>query len=256
MPTAQFVKTAVESALLVVTMDRPRANALHAAMVEELHAAIDRAGDADVRGVVLASSSHKVFCAGFDVDEVFAYGRPEMQAFFARFIGVFERLRALPKPVVAAMSGHAYAGGAILSLGCDLRVMADNACFALNEVDLGIALPPRLIRAMLQHGRRDVMRSLFLAGEAINATKAAAAGLVVEAAPAIDVLPVAVTRARYLAEKPAHAFAAHKAAIDLVGPPATPADADVEIAQVTDVWFGDEAKARRAALIEKLAKKG
>lgn len=256
MPTAQFVKTAAEGALLVITLDRPRANALHAPMVEELHAAIDRASQADVRGVVLASSSHKVFCAGFDVDDVFAYGRPEMQAFFGRFTGLFERLRSLPKPVVAAMSGHAYAGGAIISLACDVRVMADNACFALNEVDLGIALPPRLIRAMLQHGRRDVMRAMFLGGEAINATKASLAGLVAETAPAVDVLPVAITRARQLADKPAHAFAAHKAALDLVGPAATPEDAAAEIAQVMDVWFGDEATARRAALIEKLAKKG
>jgi enoyl-CoA hydratase/carnithine racemase len=250
------VRLAQEGAVLVITLDRPRANALNAAMVDELHAALDAADAAAVRAVVLASSSHKVFCAGFDVDEVFAYDRPTMQAFFGRFVDLFERLRALPKPVVAAMSGHAYAGGAILSLACDLRVMADGACFALNEVDLGVALPARLIRAMLQHGRRDVMRSLLLGGEAINAARAAAAGLIAEAAPAIDVLPVAMTRARHLAEKPGHAFAAHKAALDLVGPPGSRAEADAEIAQVIDVWFGEEAKARRAALIEKLAKKG
>jgi enoyl-CoA hydratase/carnithine racemase len=100
------------------------------------------------------------------------------------------------------------------------------------------------------------MRALFLGGEAINATKAAAAGLIVESAPAVDVQPVAITRARHLAEKPARAFAAHKAALDLVGAPATPEEADAEIAAVMDVWFGDEAQARRAALIEKLAKKG
>jgi enoyl-CoA hydratase/carnithine racemase len=250
------VRLAQEGAVLVITLDRPRANALNAAMVDELHAVLDGANAAAVRALVLASSSHKVFCAGFDVDEVFAYDRPTMQAFFGRFVGLFERLRALPKPVVAAMSGHAYAGGAILSLACDLRVMADGACFALNEVDLGVALPARLIRAMLQHGRRDVMRSLLLGGEAITAARAAAAGLIVEAAPAVDVLPVAMTRARHLAEKPVHAFAAHKAALDLVGPPGSRAEADAEIAQVIDVWFGEEAKARRAALIEKLAKKG
>ena len=60
-----------------------------------------------------------------------------MTAFFARFVELFERMRRLPKPVVAAMSGHAYAGGAILALACDVRVMADGAGFALNEVDLG-----------------------------------------------------------------------------------------------------------------------
>jgi enoyl-CoA hydratase/carnithine racemase len=100
------------------------------------------------------------------------------------------------------------------------------------------------------------MRSLLLSGEAIGAPRALAAGLVAEAAPAIDVLPVAITRARHLAEKPGQAFAAHKAALDTVGPPGSPAEADAEIAAVMDIWFGEEAKARRAALIEKLAKKG
>jgi enoyl-CoA hydratase/carnithine racemase len=256
MPTAQFVKSTAEGALLVITLDRPRANALNAAMVEELHAALDAAEPAAVRGVVLASSSQKVFCAGFDVDEAFSYDRPAMQAFFGRFLQVFERLRLLPKPVIGALSGHAYAGGAILSLACDVRVMADGACFALNEVDLGVALPPRLLRAMVQHQRRDLMRTLLLSGEAVSASRAAAAGLVVEVAPAIDVLPVAMTRARQLAEKPAQAFAAHKAALDSLGAEPTKGELDAEVAYVMDHWFGDEAKARRAALIEKLAKKG
>jgi hypothetical protein len=75
-------------------------------------------------------------------------------------------------------------------------------------------------------------------------------------APAIDVLPVAMTRARQLAEKPAQAFAAHKAALDSLGAEPTKGELDAEVAYVMDHWFGDEAKARRAALIEKLAKKG
>ncbi len=256
MPTAQFVKSAAEGALLVITLDRPRANALNAVMVEELHAALDGAEAAAVRGVVVASSSHKVFCAGFDVDEAFGYDRPAMQAFFGRFMLLFERLRLLAKPVVGALSGQAYAGGAILSLACDMRVMADGACFALNEVDLGVALPPRLLRAMVQHQRRDLMRTLVLSGEAISASRAAAAGLVAEVAPAIDVLPVAITRARQLAEKPARAFAAHKAALDTIGAAPSKAELDEAVAYVMDHWFGDEARARRAALIEKLAKKG
>jgi enoyl-CoA hydratase/carnithine racemase len=249
------VRTAQEGALLVITLDRPKANALNAAMVEELHAAIDRAGEATVRGVIVASSSHKVFCAGFDVAEVFDYDRATLRAFFGRFTALFERIRQLPKPVVAAMSGHAYAGGAILSLACDVRVMADGACFAVNEVDLGVMLPARLIQAMVQNTRRDVMRALLLGGEALNATRALAGGLVTEVAPAIDVLPVSLTRARHLAEKPATAFAAHKQALDTLGPPLSDAEVDGELTRVVDVWFGDEATARRHALIEKLAKK-
>jgi enoyl-CoA hydratase/carnithine racemase len=249
------VRISAEGALLVITLDRPKANALNAAMVEELHAAIDRTSDPGVRGVVFTSSSHKVFCAGFDVVEVFAYDRAALRHFFGRFSTLFERIRQLPKPVVAAMSGHTYAGGAILSLACDVRVMADGACFALNEIDLGVVLPARLIRAMIQNSRRDVMRSLLLGGEAVNASRALACGLITELAPAIDVLPVALTRARHLAEKPSVAFAAHKQALDTLGPPLSEGEVDAELTRLVDIWFGDEATARRRALIEKLAKK-
>jgi enoyl-CoA hydratase/carnithine racemase len=100
------------------------------------------------------------------------------------------------------------------------------------------------------------MRTLLLSGEAIGASRAAAAGLVAETAPAIDVLPVSMTRARQLADKPAQAFAAHKAALDMVGGELSRSELDAEVAHVMEHWFGDEAKARRAALIEKLAKKG
>src|SRR6202008_4494070 len=141
-------------------------------------------------------------------------------------------------------------GGAILSLACDVRVMADASCFALNEVDLGVALPPRLLRAMGQHQRADAMRPRLLGGEGLRAARALAAGLVTKPARAVDVLPVSMTRARQLAEKPARAFAAHKAALDIVGPAASPDELDTAVAYVMDLWFGDEAKARRAALIE------
>jgi enoyl-CoA hydratase/carnithine racemase len=154
------------------------------------------------------------------------------------------------------MSGHAYAGGAILSLACDVRVMSDAACFAVNEVDLGVILPTRLVQAMIQHTRRDVMRSLLLSGDAVNASRALACGLVSETTPAVDVLPVALTRARHLAEKPALAFAAHKETLDTLGPPLSDAEVEAELTRVVDVWFGEEAVARRQALIEKLAKKG
>lgn len=249
------LRLARDGSLLIVTLDRPKANALNPALVDELLAAVATAAqDAEVRGLVLASSSHKVFCAGFDVSEVFGYDRPAMTDFFRRFATLFERLRTLPKPVIAAMSGHAYAAGAILSLTCNVRVMADGAGFALNEVNLGLVLPARMVRAMALSGGR-AMRTLFLSGDAITASRAEALGLLTEVAPAIDVLPVSLTRARHLAEKPPLAFAGHKAALDTVGPPLSDAEQEAELERVVEVWFSDEATRRRRALIETLARK-
>jgi enoyl-CoA hydratase/carnithine racemase len=249
------IRTGREGALLVLTLERGKANALNAAMVEGMHGALDEAADQAVRGLVLASISHKVFCAGFDVVEVFAYERPKMTAYMRRFIELLDRLRTLPKPVIAAMSGHAYAGGALMALMADVRIMAEGFNIAINEVDLGVALPARLIRAMTLAAGRPAMQPLLLGGEAITASRAHAIGLVSEIVPAIDVLPVAMTRARQLADKPAVAFALHKQALDAAGGMPSEAERDAEVEQLLDVWFGKESTRRRAALIERLSAK-
>ncbi len=248
-----FLRIVHDGHVCVIHMARGKANALTADMVSELAEAVEAAAvDGRVRAVVLASDAPRLFCGGFDVSEVFAYERDRMRTFFAQFAGLFERLRTLPKPVVGALSGHAYAGGAILALACDIRVMADTASLAVNEVDLGVVLPTRMMRAMAANAGTEIMRALMMGGEAVSAGRALAAGLVSEVAPAIDVLPVSITRARLLGDKPARAFAAHKRALDTVGP-AMPDEAELD--EMMDVWFGEEATARRQALIEKLARK-
>src|SRR5262249_19605191 len=140
----EFVKSERDGKLLVVTISRGKANALNSAVVEELHLVLDDAEEsADVRGVVVASDRPKFFSAGFDVVEVFSYDRETMRVFFGRFMDLYERMLRFPKPVVAAVTGHAYAGGAVLALACDARVMSrGDFGFALNEINLGIVLPP------------------------------------------------------------------------------------------------------------------
>jgi enoyl-CoA hydratase/carnithine racemase len=119
----EFIKCERDGSLLVLKLARGKANALNGAMVEELWAAVSEAAASDeVRAVVLASRSPRFFSGGFDVAEVFRYDRETMTAFFGRFIDLYEGLYHLPKPVVGAISGHAFAGGAVLALTCDLRV--------------------------------------------------------------------------------------------------------------------------------------
>src|SRR5437868_2099523 len=98
--------------LLVVALARGKANALNAAMLEELHGAVAQARAQDVLGLVLASDRPKFFSAGFDATEVFQYDREMMTSYFGSFMDLYEDLFRLPKPVVAALSGHTVAGGA------------------------------------------------------------------------------------------------------------------------------------------------
>jgi enoyl-CoA hydratase/carnithine racemase len=247
------IRTERTDGLLIVTMSRGSANALNASMVDELNSAMREAGGHDVRGVVLASDRPKFFSAGFDVKEVFQYDREQMTSYFGAFMDLYETVFRLPKPVVGAVSGHAVAGGAVLALACDVRVMAEGAFrFALNEVNLGIVLPPGILRMALDAVGPRHARESFLGGETLTPLRALDIGLAGELAQPEDVLPRSISRARSLAEKPAAAFAAIKRnLIELSGHAAAGGD-QRHLPQFIDLWFAPESGQRRQALLDSL----
>ena len=250
----QHIRLEREDDILVITLARGKANALTDALVAELQQALNHAEtDPHTRAVVLTSAQPRMFCAGFDVQEVFTYEPERMRPFARAFFRVFDTLRCLPKPVVAALTGHTYAAGAILALVCDVRVMSEGDYgFALNEVNLGVVLPSRMIRALASEIPRQTGHALFLEGHVFKAFDACHAGLVDELVPAGNVAFRAATRARDLGHKPPRAFAGHKRALVEVagGPPYSDADLDAMVDEFLECWDGDECREHRAALTE------
>lgn len=243
----QFVKTSDESDVQILTLARGKANALNAVMIEELVDSVRRCEDDDgVRALVLASAAPGFFSAGFDIEEVFAYGREEMYGFFGRFMELFERVLRMPKPVVGAIAGHAYAGGAFLALAVDLRVMAEGDFgFALNEINFGAVLPPALRRALINVvGAREATR-MILSGDSVNPARALDIGLADEVVPMERVLDAALAHAHRLAQKPAGAFAFSKRALqrDLQYP-----ETGEMLDEFVNQWFSPECEQRRRQL--------
>jgi 3,2-trans-enoyl-CoA isomerase len=250
MPSIRVEKT---DGLLILTMSRGKANPLNAAMVDELNAAIAQAHAYDVRGLVLASDRPNFFSAGFDVKEVFQYDREAMTSFFGAFMDLHETLFRLPKPVVAALSGHTVAGGAVLALACDIRVMAQGPFrFALNEVNLGIILPAGIVRMAVDAIGIRHARELFLSGETLLPPRALEIGLVHELAEPEEVLQRAVARAQQLAAKPAVAFAAIKRTLIDVGGHAAAGSDRQHLQTFIDHWFSPESSQRRQDLIDSM----
>src|ERR1035441_8803263 len=156
------------------------------------------AADDSVRGLVLASGRPRFFSGGFDIREVFTYDRDGMAAFFGRFIDLYESLYGFPKPVVAALSGHTFAGGAILAIACDFRIMAEGDFgFALNEINLGLALSPTIRRMLADAVGVARVREVLLFGEPLTPARALEIGLVRELAPAEQVRDRAIACARF-----------------------------------------------------------
>ena len=250
----EFIRCERDGQLLVVTMARGKANALNSAMVEELISVIfDAAANVDVAAIVLASDRPKFFSGGFDVVEVFQYDRERMTDFFGRFIDLYEKMLRLPKPLVAAVSGHAYAGGAFLALGCDVRVMADGKFgFALNEINLGMTLPPGMIRLAIHRAGVRTGWDLVAGGKSLTPERSLEVGLAAEVVEPEAVLECAKAHARDLADKPPLTFASiKKHFLAVTGHHPTGNDREW-LEHFIDHWFSDETMRRKDALIQSM----
>lgn len=251
-----FVKVEQSQNVATITLSREKVNAINNQLVDELLIAIsDAAADDRVRAVVLASDRRNFFSVGFDFAEVFEYDRKKMTEFFGRYISLYESIYNLPKPVVGAISGHAFAGGAILGLACDVRIMAEGEFrFALNEVDMGVVLPAGVARMAIDAVGVPKARELILYGTAISPAQAFEMGLAKELAPPESVLEQALTHARALALKPPVAFAGIKKLIRKISGYYFVEDDKKSLDEVMDSWFSPEAEQCKRALIDSVRK--
>ncbi|MFI0781063.1 enoyl-CoA hydratase-related protein [Streptomyces sp. NPDC021212] len=193
---ADPVRTEADGGILLVTLDRPRANAIDVATSRALHAAFDRlARDETLRVAVLTGAGQRFFSAGWDLKAAASGEAIDADHGPGGFAGLTE-LFDLDKPVIAAVGGLALGGGFELALAADLIVAADHAEFALPEVTLGmipdsggvLRLPRRLPQA--------VARDLLLTGRRMPAQEAERWGLVNRVVDGPDLLAAAVQLAR------------------------------------------------------------
>lgn len=248
------IKCEASWGLSIISLARGKANAVNDEMLDELLQALDDARhDPQVRGVVIASASPRFFSGGFDVSEVFAYGREKMKVFFGRFIDLYEGIYKLPKPVVGAVSGHAYAAGAIIALSCDYRVIAAGSSgFAINEIDLGVVLPPGIVQMVFNTAGYRAGSRMLLSGQPLTPEQAFESGVVDEVTQPEEVLGRAIERARDLSSKPPQAFARAKAMARELGGYGESVSDRRELDRFLDSWFSPEAQQKKAALIQSL----
>jgi methylglutaconyl-CoA hydratase len=167
--------------VLTGTLNRPeKKNAIDAAMIDALYALLEQAElDATVR-VVAVRGVGKDFCAGMDLGELLASAdRPieDNRQAALRFGGLFVRMRALPKPVVAVVQGRVLAGGCGLATGCDLVLAAASAQFGYPEVQRGFV--PALVMNLLRRAVGEkVAFDLAATGRLVSAAEAERIGLV------------------------------------------------------------------------------
>ena len=186
--------TAHDDGIVELKLARAPVNALDPGLCRDLRAALDAAVIGEARGIVL-SGGPKVFSAGLDVPYLLGLGddREALTSAWQTFFAAARALAACPVPVAVAINGHAPAGGCVLALCCDYRVMAAGEYrIGLNETQVGLVAPEgvqRLLRRAVGSNRAE---RLLVMGELVEAERALQIGLVDELADIDDV----ATRAR------------------------------------------------------------
>jgi enoyl-CoA hydratase len=232
-----------------LTLDRPPANAFAPELVLRLRVALRE--NAGARAVVLASAQPGLFSAGWDLPRISAMARAEMKEYLESFCDLVAEIFTYPAPVVAALPGHAIAGGLIVACAADERYAAEGkGRFGLSEVSLGVPLPACCLElfAYVLGPRR--MERLTASAQNLPADQALSLGLLDRVVPAADLLEISLERASQLARGSAAAYAEVKrrARAETV----SRFNAARKDDPFLDFWFGPDARKRIAALVEKL----
>jgi len=192
--------------IIELRLSRPPVNALNPQLVQALSSALDEAQANGATGIVI-SGRPGLFSAGLDVPELLTLNEEGMQDFWSAFFGLLEQLARSKVLTVAALTGHSPAGGTVLAMFCDYRIVANGPYrLGLNEVQVGLVVPPVIHKGLVRLiGQYPAERHL-IAGEMITADQALAVGLVDEMADAEAVVSNAVDWIQKHLAMPAHAL--------------------------------------------------
>ncbi|HEY4220009.1 MAG TPA: enoyl-CoA hydratase/isomerase family protein [Myxococcota bacterium] len=187
----------------IVQLDEGRGNSLSFQTLAALGQALDSVQASDAHALVLTGVG-KVFSAGLDLRACARYDRAQLASYVDAFEALFERVFSYPLPIVAALNGAAIAGGAVIALACDVRVMAESATLALNEVELGLPFPSMAFEI----GRFGYPPAAhvdgLLLGKSFSAAEACARGIAAEVAS--DAVAASVVRAKEFAARDGNAI--------------------------------------------------
>lgn len=243
--------------LAVLRLDKARGNAIDEALVDELlRACAETEADDGVRGVLLASANPKLFCPGLDLVSLVEFDRPRLERFMHAFGRMLVSLFGLRKPMVAAVSGHAVAGGCILALTADWRVLRrGGVSIGLNEVKVGVPLPlsvSALLRATVPPGS---LSRVALLGRNFADEDALSAGLADELADGEGFEGACLARLQEFAEKDAYSLAVTKTYLRAEALRQMKAEDPAAIAEWLDGWFSPATQERIRAIAASLTQK-
>lgn len=250
------IKVTIKDHLALITLDRGRSNALNREMITELNDMLNSiASDQNIAGAIITGKEN-FFSAGLDLIELYNYSEAEAESFWHLFLDFIANITSFRKPLVAAINGHSPAGGCVIALACDYRIMAEGkAIIGLNEVPVGIIVPNSIFHLYaFWIGNAQASRSL-LEGRLFTPEEALQVGLVDELVNPESILTAAERRIRKYMGMERNTWEQSKLNIrkDLIA--AARANQDEALALMLKQWWAPTTRNILKTIIDNLQKK-
>jgi len=175
------IKVNIKDKIAVLTLDKGRSNAMNAEMIAELsRMIISIENDSSIAGMII-TGREGFFSAGLDLIELYDYDEIKIREFWDDFLKLVSAMVSFKKPMISAISGHSPAGGCVLALCSDYRVMSEGKyIIGLNEVPVGVIVPPAIFHLYaFWLGTASAYRNI-LEGKLMSPEEALACGLIDE----------------------------------------------------------------------------
>ncbi len=245
----------IEDKIAILQLNRPKANAINEEMVDEIlvHLSIIR-NDDSIDGIILTGNLG-FFSAGLDVLELFPQSKQEITNFWIKFNQLLVELFSYPKLIFSAITGHSPAGGTVLAIMTDYRVMAEgNYKIGLNEVAVGLILPGA-IGKVFQYilGPRNAEK-YGLTGKLVSAKKALNVGLIDEIIPLDNVLEETKIRMKTWLKLPNYQQRLTKLKLRDSIIKEIKQNQKIYTQEIIDIWFSKPGQEILSGLVSKLKK--
>ncbi len=242
---------------VVITMNRPKVNAINFQMVNEIRSTFKVMQEDDsVNGVILNGRTG-VFSAGLDLIELYDYDEAKIRDFFIAFGSMYIELARFSKPFICAITGHSPAGGTVIAIAADYRVMAEGEKYGigLNEVAVNVQISTNLIEAYSFWLGKSLAYRYVLGGKLLNNQEALEANLVDEVVAMEDVLPKAEKRMKHYLQADRNIWLNTKTKLRSEWLEKLNEQSEEELNEALSVWWSPEVRMKMQMFKEMLAAK-